>query len=74
MANTPEVDEWLEKTNNLQRAAITLSGGPPVDDDTRAMMLQVRTACQALLTAMQNIPMGTRPPGNQMPMSPPPPV
>jgi hypothetical protein len=55
MANTPEVDEWLEKTNNLTRAAIHLAAANPVDHDTAAMMRQVMTAATVLIAAMQRL-------------------
>ena len=59
MANTPEVDEWLAKTNNLLTAAVSLSAAP-VDADTAAMMRQVRTAAVSLMTALQQLQL---PPG-----------
>ena len=59
MANTPEVDEYLQKTMNLVNAAIALSGANNSDDATWSMMRQVQTAVMTLLTAMQRIPAPT---------------
>jgi hypothetical protein len=59
MANTPEVDEWLAKTNQLTTAAIALTAGH-IDDNTAAMMRQVQSGCAVLLTALNRL---TLPPG-----------
>jgi hypothetical protein len=59
MANTPEVDEWLQKTNNLTLAAISLAAGTTMDYELGAMMRQVQSGCAVLLTALQRLP----PPG-----------
>jgi hypothetical protein len=53
-ANTPEVDEWLQKSNNLTNAAIALAAYP-IDQDTAAMMRQVQSGCMVLLTALQRL-------------------
>jgi hypothetical protein len=53
-ANTPEVDEWLQKTNALTVAAIGLTAAP-IDQDTAAMMRQVQAGCAVLLTALQRL-------------------
>jgi hypothetical protein len=60
MANTPEVDDWLQKTNQLTVAAIGLAAAP-INVDEAAMMRQVQSACAVLLTALQRL---------QMPMGP----
>jgi hypothetical protein len=67
MANTPEVDEWLEKTNNLTRAAISLASGTTIDYELGAMMRQVQSGCAVLLTALQRLPPAAPPP---LPASP----
>ena len=56
MANTPEVDEWLQKTNNLVVAAIGLAGGRNIEGDIASMMRQVQSACSGLLTVLQRLP------------------
>jgi regulator of sigma D len=72
--NTPEVDEWLAKSQQLTVAAIALSGQQEsVDENTASMMRQVRAGCQTLLTALSGIPLPTRsmmPPINP-PLGPP---
>ena len=65
MANTPAVDEWLEKTNGLQLTAISISGNPTIDRETSAMMRQIITAATALITVLQRLP-------PEAPMLPPP--
>jgi hypothetical protein len=60
---TPEVTEWLAKTNNLQLAAISISGNPTIDADTHMMMRMIMTACQSLMSALRNLPpVGFTPP------------
>jgi len=68
MANTPEVDDWLQKTNNLTNAAIFLSQ-KTVSQDEAAMMRQVQTGCAVLLTALQRLILPPLPPAPTEPQA-----
>ena len=54
--NTPEVNEWLQKTNQLLMAAVSISGQPTIDRANASMMRQCRTMGQAFLQALQSLP------------------
>ena len=54
--NTPEVNEWLQKTQALLMAAVSISGNPTIDRATASMMRQCRTMGQAFLQALQSLP------------------
>ena len=54
--NTPEVNEWLGKTQQLLMAAVSLSGNATIDRATVSMMRQCRTMAQAFLQALQSLP------------------
>ena len=56
MANTPEVDEWLQRTNQLTVAAISLAA-QRADEDVSSMMRQVRAAASTLITALSHLQM-----------------
>jgi len=56
MANTPEVDEYLQRTNALTQTAISISGNPTIDQDTFSMMRQIQSALSAFLTVLQRLP------------------
>ena len=62
MANTPEVDDWLAKTNQLLMAAVGLSAERNIDSDTARMMRQCRTMAQSFLQSLQSLPPEAPPP------------
>ena len=70
MANTPEVDEYLQRTNNLQLIAISIAGNPTIDAETHSMMGQIVAAVEGLLTVLRRLPPLAPPP----PPPPPPPT
>ena len=54
---TPHVEEWLEKTNVLQQAAIMIAA-TGADEATMAMMRACNAAAGAFQTALAHIQMG----------------
>jgi hypothetical protein len=54
--NTAFVNEWLQKTAQLQELAIAESGKSSVDQETFSAMRMIQSASAALLTVLQRLP------------------
>jgi len=67
MANTPAVDEWLQKTNDLNVTAIALASGRNITAEEASMMRQIVSAARGLITVLQLLPPEAPPPPPEMP-------
>jgi hypothetical protein len=54
--NTAFVEEWLQKTAQLQELGIAESGKQFIDEQTFASLRKIQSACAALLTVLQRLP------------------